>query len=67
MTPRILNLGTRRRRVVSFMSPSLSISFHCPLDGWAGGPKVGLDAVEKRQISNFKVVITIICFICKST
>jgi hypothetical protein len=50
--PRILDLGTRRRLVVSFTPQSLyprGKSLRYPLDMRLGGPHI-LDAVEKREI-----------------
>jgi hypothetical protein len=52
IAPRILNLATRLRWVVSFVLRPLyprGRSLHYPLDRRLGGPKAGLNAVTKRK------------------
>jgi hypothetical protein len=53
IAPHILNLDTRWRRVVNFMSMVLysqGKSLQYLLDIRLGGPKVGLNTVLKRKI-----------------
>jgi len=54
IAPRILDLGSRWRRVVSFTSGRLTPSERTPGTHWIGGwvgPRAGLDTVSKRNIS----------------
>jgi hypothetical protein len=54
VAPRIYNLGTRRRRVISFMSRPLYPEVRSSGTHWTGGwvgHRAGLDAVAKRKKS----------------
>jgi len=57
ITPLILNLGTKCKKVISFMTHFLYTqrkNLQCPLNTRVGGPRLGLYAWEKRKLCWFQ-------------